>query len=336
MAATILGKAVWVSWERQRRNRTLSAALGASLYELNTRLPRVLRYILLPWATLLLFIRHKPDYIFAQNPSLALALFAALYGRATATPTIIDAHNAGLFPLEGRSERLNRLARFIIRKATVTIVSNDGLTETVRNAGGTPFVLPDPLPSFSVAISRREEPTADRKGRILFICTWAKDEPYLEVLEASRQLDLSISLVVTGNFRNVRCEALSALPCNVTLLGYVTDTQFQQELADSDIIMDLTTRDNCLVCGAYEAVALGKPLITSDTAALRSYFYKGAVYTKPDPAAIAEAILEALGKRDELAKEVGELKSELISSFEERKLEFLRLMEKLANDVPAR
>jgi hypothetical protein len=49
---------------------------------------------------------------------------------------------------------------------------------------------------------------------------------------------------------------------------------------------------------------LGKPLILSDTAALREYFDAGAVYTENTAECIASAIGYAIQNKDRLKKEV--------------------------------
>jgi spore maturation protein CgeB len=81
------------------------------------------------------------------------------------------------------------------------------------------------------------------------------------------------------------------------------------------VIVDLTAIEDCLVCGAYEAVALGRPLVTSDTAALRAYFRQGTVYSRHDSVSLAAAITYALAHRERLAAEMRELKPDLIASW---------------------
>jgi hypothetical protein len=69
--------------------------------------------------------------------------------------------------------------------------------------------------------------------------------------------------------------------------------------------------DNCLVCGAYEAVAVERPLVTSDTKALRAYFNRGTVYSDHTPESLAAAITAGLEARALLTVEMGLLKAEL-------------------------
>ena len=82
--------------------------------------------------------------------------------------------------------------------------------------------------------------------------------------------------------------------------------------------MDLTTRDNCLVCGAYEGVAAGKPLILSDSRATREYFSRGVVYTDNTPESIERCLREALADRSRLAQEVAQLRTRLVDDWSRR------------------
>ena len=88
---------------------------------------------------------------------------------------------------------------------------------------------------------------------------------------------------------------------------------------------------NCLVCGAYEAVALGKPLILSDTYALRNYFYKGAIYTENRAHSIANSICQAIDAREKLEKKVRELRNELNINWTKKYNELLFLINRMSS-----
>ena len=81
----------------------------------------------------------------------------------------------------------------------------------------------------------------------------------------------------------------------------------------SDIIMDLTTRDNIVLMGAYEAISLQKPPITSDSKILREYFPIGTIHTGNT----AETIAEAQLNRDRLEDEVKILRKNLLEEWDE-------------------
>src|SRR5690606_35127570 len=104
------------------------------------------RYLELSWKTLQVLLNHRPKIVFAQNPSIVLALLVVVFKRVLGYKAVIDQHNAGLFPMEGRSRILSSVCRFIVRHADISIVTNRNLANEVTRLGGTPAVLPDPLP----------------------------------------------------------------------------------------------------------------------------------------------------------------------------------------------
>jgi len=295
---------IWITWERQVRNRSLSKALNAKLYELDIEGGRFRRYSILSLRTIAILFRRESKIVFVQNPSLVLALLANIFGRVAGSKVIVDTHNGGLFPAEGRSALLNAIANFIVRISANTIVSNAALAEHVLSAGGRPLVLPDPLPDVN----------SDARGKlakksVLFICTWAEDEPYMEVLEAASGVDADI--YITGRVPGHIAESHYGSIENIKLTGFLEENDYNALLHQADVVVDLTTRENCLVCGAYEAVAAGTPMVLSDTRALRTYFHKGAVYTPNDSAGIGRSINQALDENLQLTSQIEELKSEL-------------------------
>lgn len=315
---------IWITWESQRRNRTLSQALDAELFEFDLKLNRVIRYLVALFKTGITFIKERPSLIFAQNPSLLLALFSVNYGKTFGIPVIIDSHNAGLFPSDGRNRWLNKIALYIVKKASLTLVTNNGLKNYVDRIGGTAFVLPDPLPRFDASIQDRPMVLQGRRN-ILFICSYASDEPYLEVLKAAKELKEGIVIYMTGNSKG----ELGSVPENVILTGFLPEDEYIRLLHAVDVVIDLTTREDCLVCGAYEAVAAEKPQILSDTKALREYFYKGALYVDNTSDGLVEKINDSISQLERLGKETKELKKERLEWWLNRKL----LLEKVFNDM---
>jgi glycosyltransferase involved in cell wall biosynthesis len=93
--------------------------------------------------------------------------------------------------------------------------------------------------------------------------------------------------------------------------------------------MALTRADHFLLCGAYEALALKKPLILSDTRDLRDYFRKGVIFTENTAPAIAQAIQFAIQQKDGLAKNVAELAHELQRNWQATFDDLLGLIDRL-------
>jgi len=321
---------VWVTWETQRRNATLSAQLDASLHVFDTERTGLARYLICLRRTVQLIRNRKPEILFVQNPSMVLALFAVLYGRVFRIPVVVDAHNAGLFPFERKKGWANRLADSIMRLARVTIVTNDALARYVEKKGGTPFVLPDPLPDLAAA--EHEVPRLTGRHSVLYVCTYAEDEPYAEVIDAGRRLPNDMVIYVTGDPGKNGVKLPAQVPGNVILTGFLPEDEYVRMLCAADLVIVLTRRENCLLCGAYEALSVGKPLITSDRSVLREQFYKGVAYTDNSAADLAEKIRYCIDHRDRLSEEAAALKVEVLSSWRARKIEFLRILERIREE----
>jgi hypothetical protein len=276
-----------------------------------------LRYPIALCKTLAAFVAEKPDLIFVQNPSLILSLFAVHYGLITNVPVIVDAHNAGVYPFNGTHTWANKLADYLFRKASITIVTNNALAAYVRMHGGNAEVMPDPIPEFTPPAKIK---ALKGKFNVLFICSWADDEPYDEVIQAARLIDKSIYVYITGNSRGKESKYAGNMPENVVLTGYLKEIDFIEMLYSCDVVMDLTTRDDCLVCGAYEAVAAEKPLIVSNSKALMEYFSCGALYTTNTSSDIATQIGNAVKIKNEMQIKINVLKKDMMNEWTNRML----------------
>ena len=299
--------AIWVTWERQQRNHSLSELLGVPLYEIISKNKGGFRYAESLVKTIGLIRSKKPETVFCQNPSIVLSFLCVLLHRIFSYAVIVDEHNEGLLPLNGRNRVLSWFARYIVRNASAVIVTNDALAQKCRSWGGRALVIQDPLPKFSI-ISRREVNEANLPFRIVFICTWASDEPYKNVIEAAKSFPAAqLSICITGKYHNKIAKA--ELPGSVELMGFLCQDDYVEMLANCHGVIVLTTREDCLNCGAYEAVSLLKPGILSDTPALRSYFSKGFVFTDNSPEDIARSIGLLMDNIDAYRREIGDLKS---------------------------
>ena len=296
-------KGIWISWERHRRNIGISNALGFELFEIIIEENRLWRYICSSLKTVSIIIKEKPDIVVSQNPSIVLSLLVVFLKKLLGYKAIVDAHNSGIFPLEGKYKFLNLLSKIVQKKADITIVTNKELKNIVEKNGGKAFVLPDKIPKVC---EKLEKLPLEDGFNIVYICSWVEDEPFDEVIKAAYLIPKNIFLYFTGNYKG-KVQKYS-LPENVRLLGYISEKHYWNLLFSSDAIMDLTKRENCLVCGAYEGIALLKPLILSDTKVQKDLFNKGCVYVKPEAISIAKEIKELVQNYNKLKEEIVELK----------------------------
>lgn len=315
-------RSIWITWERQRRNRSMAASVGATLYELEYKGNAVARYCTLIWRTVRLVRSTKPDLIFFQNPSLVLAALMATLKTlgVIRCKTVGDFHNAGVHP-----PTATFLVPWIVKNTDLVLVSNSNLAPVIEAAGGRCLAMPDPVPSMEVTAAAvpvgdslaGRSVAAAGKFAVLFVCSWAPDEPIVAVLEAARTLadtHPDISIAITGRPKLAAVGWSGDVPRNVELPGFLSEHDFERRLADAAVILDLTTRADCMVCGAYEAVSVGVPMILSNNEPTVRYFHKGALYTDNSAQDIARLILEARGRHAQLEREVVELKAELAAA----------------------
>lgn len=327
-------KAIWVSWERQRRSVELAQAFGAKPYfllETSDEIPnRLVRTCWLSLKTLGVLLREVPPVVFAQNPSIFLTGLLCVVKPIFRFVLIVDRHSNFKFHKGDQFKwRVFRaLSGFTLRRAELTIVTNAVLAEHVESNGGRAFVLQDRLPTFSAPERDRGVP-AGRSA--VCISGYGEDEPLLELIEASSSLPNNWTLTITGNstkFRERHFQARS-VPSRIHFSGFLSEDDYLRLLANADLVITLTTQEHTLNCGAYEAVALGRPMLLSDTAAIRDYFREGAVYSGPAVDSLRESLREAVDNLDELHRGVRDLRTRLESSWRARFAELVERVESL-------
>mgnify|MGYP000398044637 CR=1 FL=1 len=284
------GKHLWISWEIHRRSQSISSKLGIPLIEFSNPLPRWIRHPLFLLQTSWLLAKRRPSILFVQNPSVVLTMWAIIFRPLLKYKLIVDAHNAGIYPFEKEQEKYAAIFPFVHRKADLTIVTNKFLAEIVDKNGGNAVILPDPLPEFQISsttVSNTESFV------VTMICSFANDEPYLELFEAAALLPKSVRVLVTGNNSKLaQAERDLARQNNVHLTGFLSEEDYLNQLSNSDCIIVLTTFNDCMVCGAYEAVSLEIPLILSNSPVLKTWFGNAAIYTENKASMIAQAIIK--------------------------------------------
>lgn len=290
---------IWITWENQRRTNELAKSLDAELFIIDSEDRQGLRHLSNAVKTISLIRKYKDHIIIVQNPSRILAALAALLKLAWGFPLVVDRHTnfriGKSISFDPRIWFVILCSEFSIRVADLTIVTNRYLKEIVESKGGKGFVLPDKVPSLD--FQRREKCGNEVfNKKVIFICTYADDEPYEQVVEAARYLRDDIEIYITGNYRKQKKVLPENSPDNVIFTGFIPDIDYEHLLAEADVVIDFTSLEWCLICGGYEAMALSKPFITSNTVALQEFYEDAAVYSDHSPRSIADAIEKALGR----------------------------------------
>ncbi len=296
---------IWISWHYHRRSDFLAREFGSDYYHFGTSAKsRLSRYRESIGRTITTIRHDRPGILFVQNPSIILVLLAVMLKQFFRYILINDLHTPYIDLPPVLAKLFWALQRFCIRHSDLTIVTNDNFRQRLHVDGV--MILPDTVPSFDI-----EGDDNRLEGiNILYVCTFAEDEPYGSVFRAAELLPDGFRIFVTGNFRKAGIDR-DALSGRIDLTGYLPDREYLALLSRVDIVMVLTEQEGCIVCGGYEGVSLSKPLILSDTDTLKGYFSSGAVYTRHDERSIADAIIKAAGDRESLKKELESLKESL-------------------------
>ncbi len=313
---------LWISWEDHRRTQGIVRELDVPLLVFSSNKSRWFKHPSFVIRTIHALFERRPRVLFVQNPSWLLTLLAIFLRPLLRFTLVVDAHNGGVYPFFGWMDRFHWVFPVFHRHSDITIVTNESLAKTVTANSGRPVVLPDALPDWDVATA----PSMAKKS-ITFICTFADDEPVAEVVEAAHGLPAGYHLSITGKVANCPPEILKAKAPNTTFTDFLSEEDFHNLLATSDVIVDLTTFDDCLVCGAYESVSLGVPLILSDSPVNREYFDSGVVYTRNEVNALCEAMVKAVECNDELRTDILELRGRLQESWQARLAGLLTLID---------
>ncbi len=315
---------LWIDWGHNVRSHTLSRELGIELVEIRFKGPRIWRYIRSAFRTCAMIRERQPRVVVAANPSLVLSYLLLILKVHHRFRLVCDAHYFGI-KAPGGHRILQYLLNFYNSRVDLVIVTNDNHARIVEGIGARSYVCQDPLPHLPLP----SESMAQETVKVAFlICSFDSDEPYEAAFMAFAPLqEQGYSLIVSGDYRRKGIN-VSAFPW-VRFLGYLPDQEYYGCLRSCTVVLDLTTMEDCLVCGAYEALAAGKPLVLSRTTALAEYFGEAAVLTENTPAEIRESVLRAFEQRDVLAEKVAKWvarnRSYMNDRIEELKAELLSL-----------
>lgn len=288
---------IWIDWGRHLRSQTLSRRLGVELFEICISGSRVKRYIKSALKTISIFRKKRPKIIIATNPSIILGFLLILLRFWYRFHLVSDAHYFGVKAANG-SHILQTVLNFYNTRIDLVIVTNEGHAEALSKLGARAYICQDPLPQIQLC----SEATALLPLKsVFFICSFDTDEPYDTVFSAFGSLrEQNFELFVSGNYLKAKTD-LSRFPW-VHFLGFLPDDEYYAHLQACSVVIDLTTSEDCLVCGAYEALSVGKALVISNTKALSDYFGDAAILTDNTSEAICESILLAFEQRDKLSR----------------------------------
>lgn len=295
----------WLSWHWHQRTAAITQEWDIEWIMLDTHRRGLARYVELLGRSLAVLWRLRRSTVIVQSPSLLLAALAVAVAPALRLRLIIDAHNESVRPFAQDAAVIRQLIRLVVRRAELVIVTNDELADAVRAHGGRPFVLPDAIP---VAPEGDDRAWQHSMPVVLVICTYAADEPVTVFIETARRLAGVAEIRLTGRPPRKAQELLRTAPANLKALGFLSESDYWRELRNAQCVVDLTLKPNCLVCGGYEAIAVGKSPILSDDVSSRRLFGGVATFVDNTVEGLTSAILGRLAGSEPAGEAIHEFR----------------------------
>jgi glycosyltransferase involved in cell wall biosynthesis len=298
-----------VAWAPySRRSEMFARELGGRLHcihYLRFQSPRhaPFKYVLQGIHTLIVLVRERPRAVHVQTPPFCCGLVVLLYCAISGARFVTEYHSAAFEPIWRWAQPVQRL---LARRAAMNIVTSEHWATLVRSWGGAALVMHDPFLDLPAG-----EPFPVAHGfTVAFAGTFAPDEPLNAVLEAASRLP-DVHVYITGDTAKAPAGVLARAPANVTFTGFLhPNGEYVGLLRAVDAVMVLTTRDQTLQLAGCEAVAVGKPLITSDWPYLRDLFAAGAVFVAPTGESIRAGIADVIERHGELEREISAFREE--------------------------
>lgn len=307
-------KIIFVSWAANcSRSDHLARLLGGKSYMiyaewLGSHPATVwLKYAIQSVQTLWLLFHKRPAVVLVMVPPIFAACPVYLYCKLTGSRFVTDNHTAA-FTMR-RWERLKFLHGWLEKRAACNIVTNEQIHQ-VQQDWGVPaekVLLIGDLPAQFLEIetppffrearlqARKSTPAAADEARgngffaVTAVCSFNPDEPMDNILQAAEALP-EVTFYCTGKLKDAPPDILTRKPKNVTFTDFLSVPHYAGLLKESHGVMVLTTRDHTMQRGAYEAMALGTPIITSDWPLLRRTFARGSLFVDNSPPSIVAAV----------------------------------------------
>jgi glycosyltransferase involved in cell wall biosynthesis len=273
-------------------------------------------------------LHRRPDVLVVTNPPCPAALVGWAIGRLVGATVVLDSH-PGAFGAQGDrvAARLQPLHRWVTRHADLSIVASQEWLHAVEAWGAEAVVVheapgdwrPAPLPGRS-------------RLRLLYVGRFAADEPWRALIDAASSVP-EIDVAVTGDARGAGIAA-RRLPPNVTLVGFLDATRYQEAVYDADAIVALTTEPGSIMRAACEAVWAQRPLVVSDWPALRAAF-PYALHVHNDPAAIAAGLRQLAATYPARASQTGAARDRQVERWECQRRRLTASLSLLPGDAAA-
>ena len=304
--AAPVSKQIYIAWiDFQRRASSMNQYVDFELHYLPPPFaPKWLKpigYVGQAFQTIRLVLATRPDVVWVQSPpGLIPHVLLALRAVTRRFGLVVDCHNASMIPPWSRFPGV----AWVLNRCDRVLVHNEEMRGVAEALGVRPEqirVLEDPPPILDLP-EGGVPAEAGAPPFVLVPCSFNADEhvPIPAVLGAARLMP-DVRFKITG--RRYKAEALGFVkdaPENVQFTDYLTIEQFEALLAGAALVLGVTSRTNCQLSVANEALGAHSALVLSDTGILRKMFGDAALFAQNTADSFATTLREALGQREEL------------------------------------
>ena len=244
------------------------------------------------WRTL---SRDDPEVVLVITPPVFAPLIGWLWSATHGRKLVVDCHTGAFHSRKWAWAR--PLHRLLLGRADAVLLHTAELVRMVEAWGAPAMLLPDDVPDAGEAapVPAHNRPT------VLVAGSFDGNEPVECALDAARLMP-DFGLRFTGDPRLLPEDMRRDAPSNVVLTGYLPYRQFLGEMLAADVVAVFSSDPRIMNRAAFEAVGLGKPLVLSDLPALKTRFSAAATFCPNEPRAMAEAMVDAIRRKDELTR----------------------------------
>ena len=277
------------------RTYWLSTAIGGQLLLIKSRPP----YLGLLPRLVAILVRNRSRRVVVQLPVGPLLLGVLLTRIFCKRFTLLaDVHTGFLMAGLNFSKHGALNAPFIgmLRHVDRIILQNEAnLSLLPRGLSRKALILYDPFYALHGSIRMKSSSsTMTTRDYALFPASWHPDEPIEFLIRTWVDAGIPFPLLITGKPRGPLFKKVSSMledAPNVKLTGYLDYDDYLDMAAGSKLIISATTSEMDAQCSAYEALALGKPILATSTSVLRAILDGGAVYFDlADPSTLVSAL----------------------------------------------
>jgi glycosyltransferase involved in cell wall biosynthesis len=310
-----------ISWiAAHRRSSELATAFGlTSHFVRGTSDVLPFRYVQQWRSTREILLREKPEAVMVMQPPPFALYAAAWYCRRTGATLVGDLHTGAFIDPKWRWSVRSVMA--LLKRYGFAVVPNAELATWCREAGVDAYVCAAMIRPAATDTSRLDV------TRVLVPLTYSFDEPVDEILQAAVATP-HLRWTLTGKAPDT---VKRAAPSNVEFSGFVSSEEYLRLRDEAALMVALTTAESTMQSVGFEALAAGKPLVTSPTRVLVDYFGESARYADANAASIAKKVDEAIRDAERLASGMAALRSAKIVAQE---ADFAAVLNALAERSP--